>query len=242
MSQPDVTLDIPYQQDQSRLTTFFRLLLVIPPAIWLALLGIGAFVAVVIAWFALLFTGRYPQELYGFNSMVARYNAKVNGYYFLVTDRFPGFGADTPADYPVQLRVGPPLPAYDRVKVLLRIILVIPPYLIAYAMNIVATVGAILAWFVIVFTGRLPYGIYGIVRLGLSYQVRVVPYYLLLTETWPVFTQDGDADALRDPGSPAAIAPASPGPGAAAAFGDPPAQAPLELPGGFEPPSPPPGG
>ena len=138
--------------------------------------------------------------------------------------------------------VGPPLAAYDRVKVLLRIILVIPPYLIAYAMSIVATVGAVLAWFVILFTGKLPHGIYGIVRLGLSYQVRVVPYYLLLTETWPVFTQDGDADALRDPGSPAAIARAAPGPDAAAAFGVPAAQAPPELPGGFEPPSPPPGG
>lgn len=241
MSQPAVTFEIPYQQEQSRLTTFFRWLLVIPPAIWLALIGIVAFFAVVIAWFALLFTGRYPQGLYDFNRMFVRYNAKVNGYYFLATDRFPGFSADEPSDYPVRLHVGEPLPAYDRVKVLLRLILLIPPYLIAYAMNIVATVGAIIAWFAIVFTGKLPHGIYGIIRLGLSYQVRVAPYYLLLTETWPAFTQEGDAEALRDPGSAPAIPPPSAPDPAAAAFGEPVTQAPPELPGGFEPPAPPPG-
>lgn len=231
MSQPAVTFEIPYQEHHSRLTTFFRFLTVIPPALWAGLLGIGAMFCVVIAWFALLFTGRYPRGLYDFNSLFARYSAKVNGYYFLATDRFPGFSADEPQDYPVRLSIGEPLPLYNRMKVLFRLILLIPPYLIAYAMNIVATVGAILAWFAIVFTGRLPQGIYGIVRLGLSYQVRVAPYFLLMTETWPEFTQDSDAQALRDPGASSSIASTE-----VAGLPAPDAPAP-PLPGGFEPPS-----
>jgi len=242
MSQPDVTLHLPYQEEHSRLTTFFRYPLALFPLLWAGLIGIAALLGTIAAWFILLVTGRYPEGLYALNRHFARYSAKCNGYFYLATDTFPGFGVDEPADYPVRLDVGPPLPAYDRMKVLFRIILAIPPYLIAYAMNIVATVGAILAWFVILFTGKLPHGIYGIIRLGLSYQVRVVPYFLLMTETWPPFTEEADVDALREPGTPAALGAASSGSDAAAAFGEPAAQDPPELPGGFEPPAPPPGG
>lgn len=230
-SQPAVTLDIPYQEEHNRLTTFFRYPLALFPALWAGLMGIAAFFAVVIAWFALLFTGRYPRGLYDFNSMFARYSAKANAYLYLATDRFPGFSADEPADYPVALHIGEPLPVYDRVKVLLRIFLLIPPYLISYAMSIVAGIAALLSWFVILFTGKLPHGLYGILRLGLSYQMRVVPYFLLLTETWPPFTQDSDAEALREPSAVGAVE--------AAAWQPPAADAPApELPGGFEPPAP----
>ena len=70
-------------------------------------------------------------------------------------------------------------------KVLFRIILGIPVYLIAYAMGIVAQIAAVIAWFAIVITGREPEGIYQMLRLGLSYQHRAMPYGLLLTEDWP---------------------------------------------------------
>ncbi len=241
MSAPAVTLELPYQEKHSRLTTFFRYPLALLPAIWLGLIGIVAYCATFIAWFALLFTGRYPAALYAFNRKFAQYNAKVNAYFMLETDRFPGFSEDSPADYPVHLHIGEPLPVYDRMKVLLRIFLLIPPILIAYAMNLVATVGAMLAWFVIVFTGRLPHGIHGITRLGLSYMVRMVPYALLLTETWPEFTQDADIDALREPGAAGAIGSSSAGAAATDAFGQPTQARPPELPGGFEPPQPPAG-
>lgn len=238
MSQPEVSFEVPYQERHSRLTTFFRYFMALLPLIWAGLIGIAAFFGTIVAWFALLFTGRYPAGIYRLNSEFARYSAKVNAYYYLATDRFPGWSAESPAGYPVALRIGEPLPAYDRMKVLFRIFLAIPPALISYAMNIVVSIGSILAWFVIVFTGKLPHGLYGIIRLGLSYQVRVVPYFLLLTETWPAFTQDSDADALREgdvhagiPGPPPGTPPQIPGAGEGP---------PVDLPGGFEPPAPPP--
>jgi hypothetical protein len=61
-----VTFEADYVERRSRLTTFFRLLLVIPHLIVLYLWGIVAGIAVVIAWFALLFTARYPRGLYMF--------------------------------------------------------------------------------------------------------------------------------------------------------------------------------
>jgi hypothetical protein len=229
-----------YQEHQSRLTTFFRLITAIPAALLLSVWGLAVYVTVVVAWFALLFTGRYPQGLYDFHASFCRYATYAYGYLFLATDRWPGFSGSPDVGYPVQLLLGPPLPAYERLKVLFRLILAIPPALIAYAMNLVASIAAFVAWFAIVFTGRLPEGIYQMLHLGLSYQQRALPYFLLLTENWPSFTVEGDREALAVTAGdlpPAPEAPAAPGagaaPGAPAVSGD-------EAPGGFAPPQPPP--
>ena len=67
-------------------------LLAIPHYIVLFFLAIGAVVAVVIAWFAILFTGRYPRDLFNFVVGVQRWSNRVIGYAFiLVTDRYPPF-------------------------------------------------------------------------------------------------------------------------------------------------------
>jgi hypothetical protein len=67
-------------------------LLAIPHFIVLALLYIAAFFAVLIAWFAILFTGRYPRGVFHFVEGVIRWSNRVVGYaLFLVTDRYPPF-------------------------------------------------------------------------------------------------------------------------------------------------------
>ena len=121
-------------------------------------------------------------------------------------------------------------------KVLFRIIIGIPVYLIAYAMGIVAQIAAVIAWFAIVITGREPEGIYQMLRLGLSYQHRAMPYGLLLTEDWPEFTQDADRRALEPQGGGALAAPTAPAPSAPEA-----AELETDL-GGFAPPTAPPPG
>ncbi len=230
--------DMQYQERQSRLTTFFRLIMVIPSAIVLSLWGFAVFFTVIIAWFALLFTARYPRGLYDFHASFARYSTYVYAYAYLATDHFPGFSGADDIGFPVQLHIGPPLEEYSRIKVLLRLILAIPVLLIAYAMGIVAQIGAFVAWFVIVFTGKLPYGIHQMLHLGLSYVHRAQPYYLLLTEDWPAFTQDEDARAMA-PRRPAAALDAPEAPDAtppAPGAGDPAQSSGLE---GFDPPTPP---
>lgn len=193
--QPSFTM--PWQERQSRTTTFFRLVLAIPPLVWVTLWSYLVIVSLPIAWLALLFTGRYPRGLYDFHASLARYTTYVYGYLYLATDKWPGFSGSADADQPVRLGIGPPLPAYSRVKVLFRIILMIPVILIAYAMNIVASIAAFVAWFAIVFTGKLPQGVYQMLHLGLSYQQRALPYTTLMTEDWPAFTVEGDRAALE---------------------------------------------
>jgi hypothetical protein len=195
-----VTFEADYVEQRSRLTTFFRGILAIPHVIVLIFYAFAACVVVVIAWFALLFTGRWPRGMYDFLAGFWRYSTAVNGYWYLLTDVYPPFGPDVDA-YPVRLNIAPPKEQYSRLKVLFRLILAIPPYIIAYAMSIVAQVGAFLAWFAIVVLGRQPKGLQDMIVLGLSYQQRAYVYMSLITEDWPPFTDDAARQVEASPPS-----------------------------------------
>lgn len=88
-------LDIAYPdvpQDLNRWLPLIKWFLAIPHYIVLFFLGIAAFVCVVIAWFAILFTGRYPRGLFDFVVGVGRWGTRVSAYAFLLaTDRYPPF-------------------------------------------------------------------------------------------------------------------------------------------------------
>jgi membrane protein YdbS with pleckstrin-like domain len=85
-------IDYPNVQDLNRWLPIVKWFLALPHYIVLAMLAIAAVVAVVIAWFAILFTGRYPRELFEFVVGVGRWALRVQAYAFLlVTDRYPPF-------------------------------------------------------------------------------------------------------------------------------------------------------
>jgi hypothetical protein len=90
-----VDLDFPYPDAKTELNRWLPLvkwLLAIPHYIVLAFLFLAAIVSVVIAWFAILFTGRYPRGLFDYLVGVGRWTNRVVAYAFtLVTDRYPPF-------------------------------------------------------------------------------------------------------------------------------------------------------
>ena len=90
-----VHIAVPYPDAKEGLNRWLPLvkwLLAIPHYIVLSFLNIIAFVLVVIAWFAILFTGRYPKDLFNFVVGVLRWNLRVVAYAFLLTtDRYPPF-------------------------------------------------------------------------------------------------------------------------------------------------------
>ncbi len=90
-----VHLDLDYpdaERDLNRWLPLVKWLLVIPHIIVLFFLFIGGFFAVVIAWFAILFTGRYPRGLFDYVVGVGRWSLRVTAYAtLLVTDRYPPF-------------------------------------------------------------------------------------------------------------------------------------------------------
>jgi len=86
-------LDYPeVERDLNRWLPLVKWLLVIPHILVLLVLSIGAFFAILIAWFAILFTGRYPRGLFDYVVGVARWWLRVEAYAsLLITDRYPPF-------------------------------------------------------------------------------------------------------------------------------------------------------
>jgi hypothetical protein len=89
---PRVRVDVrPQLTDRNRLTAFFRIILVIPHVVVLAVLVIASFVLTVIAFFAVLFTGQWPAGMRDFVVNVWRWGLRVEAYFLLLVDTYPPF-------------------------------------------------------------------------------------------------------------------------------------------------------
>ena len=99
----------PCLEGRNRLTTFFRYIVAIPWLIVASIYGFVAEIAAVIAWFAIVFTGKYPEGLYNFNAGYLRMASRVNGFDYLLTDEWPPFDGERRAGYPIRVGVAPPL-------------------------------------------------------------------------------------------------------------------------------------
>jgi len=87
-----VHLDYQYPDDLNRWLPLVKWLLAIPHYVVLFFLDIASFVVVIVVWFAILFTGRYPEGMFAFVEGVIRWNIRVTAYTLtLVTDRYPPF-------------------------------------------------------------------------------------------------------------------------------------------------------
>jgi hypothetical protein len=171
---------------RSRLTVFFRLLLAIPQLIVLYLWGIVTCFAVVIAWFAALFTGRVPAGLHEFIARYLRMSTHVNAYILLLADPWPPFGGE-PGSYPVDVRIDPAAPQ-SRLTVFFRTLLAIPAFVLTYVFGIVNRLIAIFGWFYCLALGRMSQGMRDLSAWLLQYEVQTLAYVLLLTGTYPTLS------------------------------------------------------
>ena len=81
-------------ENRNRWTVGFRFILIIPQAIVLTFVAIAWIVTMIIAWFAILFSGRYPEGLWTFGEGVIRWSLRVEAYWLLLTDEYPPFSLD----------------------------------------------------------------------------------------------------------------------------------------------------
>jgi hypothetical protein len=204
-------------------------LLAIPHFILLFFLWIGFVVVSVIAFFAILFTGRYPRTLFDFNVGVLRWSWRVGFYSYsaLGTDKYPPFTLKDVPDYPARLEVEYPQ-SLSRGLVLVKWwLLALPHYLIvavfaggawaswsgAGGMWGNATSGGLIGLLVlfaglaVLFTGRYPKSLYDFV-LGMNRWVfRVAAYSSLMTDTYPPFRLDMGGDEPPTATTPETVAP-----------------------------------
>lgn len=180
-----VAFEMDYVRRRSRLSTFFRYILMWPHLFFAFFYSIAFYVVWTLSWFVLLVTARWPDSLYGFTGGFLRYATRVTAYLYLGVDRYPPFsGADDP-NYPVRIRIAPPQNRYSRLKILFRMIYAILALVIRYAMGIVIGFVSFLSWFVIVITGRQPESLQDALNFALSYTTRADALIFLITETYP---------------------------------------------------------
>lgn len=200
-----------YVEERSRLTTFFRFFMAIPAMLFGIVLGIAYMFTLTFAWFAVVFTAKYPDGLYNFNAGVIRWSTRLNAYMTLVTDAYPPFSIGEENSYPVRLNIAPPKPVYSRLHAFFRGITAIPSMIVAYVLLLVAQLVSIGAWFSIVFTGKTSVGMQNLINWGLAYQAKFNGYYgLLHEEWWPPLEDDASSTSGSLPaGGTAAQAPAA---------------------------------
>jgi hypothetical protein len=201
-----VRLTADEEMRRSRLTVFFRILLVIPHLVWLLLWGILALLLGIFSWFAALFTGQIPEGVHNLQTRYVRYYTHVSAFLWLTANPFPGF-AGAEGSYPVDVQIDPRRPQ-NRWKTAFRVFLAVPALLVSSALGGTLFVAAFLGWFVALFTARMPRNLRQAQVLALRYSAQLYAYGYLLTDRYP------HASPAPPAAEPAALEPAAPAPAA----------------------------
>ena len=183
-----VTFDVQYPQELSRWLIFVKWLLAIPHFVVLYLLNAVVSIITFIAFFAILFTGKYPQELFKFAVGVNRWAANVSAYVMLLRDEYPPFSWDE-GKYAVIYDVAYP-DQLSRWKIFVKWLLIIPNIIVLLFLYIGAMLAEFAAWFAILFTKRYPEGLFRFVVGVLRWQMRVSAYTNLMRDEYPPFSME----------------------------------------------------
>jgi len=178
--------DVEYPEELSRWLIFVKWLLAIPHSIILWALGVAAGVIGFIAFFAILFTKRYPRGLFDFVVNVNRWNANVGAYTGLFRDEYPPFSWE-PGQYGVTYEVDYP-EELSRWLIFVKWLLAIPHYIVLLFLGIAVFVVYFIAWFAILFTKRFPRGLFDFAVGVNRWQYRVNAYTGLLRDEYPPFS------------------------------------------------------
>ena len=200
-------LDIDYPEKLSRLTTFFRVILIIPIAIIGSLLtatgnetvvsvtgevttrSVGGIASALFIATALMIIirSRYPRWWFDFAREMERFGSRIGAYLALLTDKYPS----TVDEQSVHLEIDYPDAEQDlgQWMPLVKWFLAIPHYVVVSILGAVAGIVIVISWFAILFTGRYPRPLFnyvvGVARWGLRVQAYA---FLLVTDKYPPFS------------------------------------------------------
>jgi len=200
-------LEVDYPDQHDRVTTLFRVIMVIPIGIVSAVLTAGAtqtvynqsgqvvrttsggitaglFVATLLM---IVFRQRYPRWWFDFALEIARFGARIGAYLVLLTDQYPS----TVEEQSVHLQIDYPDVKRDlnRWLPLVKWLLAIPHFVVLVVLSVAAFFVVVIAWFAILITGRYPRGLFDFVVGVARWWLRVQAYAtLLVTDRYPPFS------------------------------------------------------
>lgn len=188
-------LRVQYQERYSRkqllLRTFFGwLYIAIPHFVLIYIYMIWVYLLQIINWFYILFTGQYLRPAYssyvGLWNWLIRVEASLNN----LVDGYPPFGPSTKWEK-AHFSIGYPS-VVSRKRLLfitfLGWLVLIPHFIVLYILALIAVIGTIIAWFVVLFTGKYPESIHQFYVSVLVWQSRVSMYASFLYFSYPEFT------------------------------------------------------
>jgi hypothetical protein len=178
---------VEYPMKLSRLLIFVKWLLAFPHLIILYALNAVFAVITFIAFFAILFTRKYPRGLFDMGVNIQRWMLNVYAYaLYLMRDEYPPFSWD-PGKYPLTFEVDYP-ESLSRWAPLYKWLLVIPHILVLAVLFILAFAVLTIAWFAILFTGRFPRGMFDFIEGVIRWSYRVNAYAYLMRDEYPPFS------------------------------------------------------
>lgn len=183
------TFDVETPDKVARWRPLVHWVMAIPHFIIGSVLATVAKVVAVIAWFAILFTGKMPIGMANVICLALRYQHRTTAYVGFLHQEYPPFDfSTTPADpggTPVSINFRPALGGRNRLTCALRIIWLIPAAIVTFIIGIVGFVCWLLAFFAVLFTGKWPSGLHAWVLKYLRASLRLSAYAYLLTDEYP---------------------------------------------------------
>ena len=180
-----VRFEVNYPDRLSRLLIFVKWLLAIPHVIVLLALGIAMYVVNLIAFFAILFTKKYPEGLFRFAVGVNRWSYNVSVYTGLLRDEYPPFSMEA-GSYPLEYDVDYP-GEMNRWLIFIKWLLILPNAIVFLFVAIASYFTTFIAWFMILFTGSYPRGLFNFYVGVLRWGARINAYTGFLTDKYPPF-------------------------------------------------------
>lgn len=183
--------DIENVQIRKRVSTLFRMILAIPHLLVVEVWGSVIQLVTFFQWWIILFTGKRNNGIWSFQNSWLGYSTRVNSYFGLLFDKWPAFG-DTPGGEPTTYSFEYESKA-RKVSTFFRLILAIPAFFIYLFLTFVGVMVTIGSWFVIMFTGRHPQGMFDFLLKVRRYSNSLSAYTMLMTDAYPSSEQDSAA-------------------------------------------------
>jgi hypothetical protein len=197
-------LTITHQEKYSRgelllRTLFGWLYIALPHGFVLMFISLWSAILQFVAFWVILFTGRYPESMFEFQVALMKWNVRLTARLYNLTDGYPAFGLKSSDDL---TNIEVPYPEkVSRGLTLLRLFfgifyVFIPHYFILYFRAIFIGILMFAAWWVVLFTAEYPKGMHEWIVGQVRWQMRVSLYMMYMTDTYPPFTGDQLSDEV----------------------------------------------